>query len=294
MGQNDYALAEVWNGSTWKIDSPPRQPPPIDGSTQTALSGVSCTSTTACVAIGYFGLIEAWNGTSWRVEPGASLENELGILTAVSCVAANACTTVGWADYGLNDETRTLAERWNGRAWTLEATGNAGGSGQLYGVSCSKPRACVAVGTGLQHSALTELWNGSSWRVQGTPTVASSPGLALTGVSCTSPDSCYAVGYQGVGTYEGTSGLAENWNGKYWKVRPTPTPPDSGGNSQLDSISCIQASRDCEAVGQRSIPSYRRRSLAEGWNGSYWRIQATPDPPGNSSLQGVSCSSVDS
>ncbi len=292
VGQNDYPLAEFWNGSSWRIDSPPHPASGPGGSSQAALNGLSCTATTACVAVGFgsvgtgvYGLIEAWNGTAWGVEPAAQLGESTGDLAAVSCVAANDCNAVGWTE-SANSIDRTLAERWNGRTWAVKATGNAEGSGQLYGVSCSKPKACVAVGYGLPHSALTELWNGTSWRVQGGPTVATKY-LTLTAVSCTSPDSCDAVGYQAI---DGTaSGLAESWNGKYWRIRPTPTPSHSGLTGQLSGISCIPATGDCEAGGQRSTSS-QKLSLAEGWNGSYWKIQATPDPPGNSSLQGVSCS----
>jgi hypothetical protein len=41
-------LVEVWNGSTWS----PERIPPLDGARPSSLSGVSCVSVTACVAVG--------------------------------------------------------------------------------------------------------------------------------------------------------------------------------------------------------------------------------------------------
>src|SRR5215472_11542342 len=67
------ALAEVWNGTAWRIRAVPVPP----GGTHSALDGVSCTVATACIAVGYYTssqgvkvtLAERWNGTSWSVQP---------------------------------------------------------------------------------------------------------------------------------------------------------------------------------------------------------------------------------
>jgi hypothetical protein len=65
-------LAERWNGTSWAVQSAP-SPGDARGS---SLFGVSCTSSTACTAVGnYFNsagfsvtLADAWNGTSWTVQ----------------------------------------------------------------------------------------------------------------------------------------------------------------------------------------------------------------------------------
>ena len=41
-------LAEVWDGSTWTVQSTPNP----TGATSGSLYGVSCTSATACTAVG--------------------------------------------------------------------------------------------------------------------------------------------------------------------------------------------------------------------------------------------------
>jgi len=62
-------LAEAWNGKTWTIEPTPK----LAGTGDFELSGVSCTSATACTAVGRgpagATLAEAWNGKKWTIEP---------------------------------------------------------------------------------------------------------------------------------------------------------------------------------------------------------------------------------
>src|SRR5579863_481109 len=63
---------DVWNGSSWSSQPIPGPP----GATSSSLSGVSCTATTFCVAVGdysdssgsTFSLSDTWNGTSWTAQ----------------------------------------------------------------------------------------------------------------------------------------------------------------------------------------------------------------------------------
>ena len=66
---------------------------------------------------------------------------------------------------------KLLAERWNGKKWTIVPSPDPGGAVQSFfnGVSCTAPSACTA--TGEQHSAsggghtLAERWDGATWTV---------------------------------------------------------------------------------------------------------------------------------
>ena len=69
----------------------------------------------------------------------------------------------------------------------------------------------------------------------------------LTGVSCTSATVCTAVGNYTTTTTNKVT-LAERWNGRTWKVQPTPIPPDAYQQSYLEGISCTAATK-CTAVG---------------------------------------------
>jgi hypothetical protein len=68
-GENQFTLAESWNGTSWTLLHTPGP-----GSFGNELLGVSCAAATACMAVGDFigngngmTLAEAWNGTSWSV-----------------------------------------------------------------------------------------------------------------------------------------------------------------------------------------------------------------------------------
>jgi hypothetical protein len=69
-------------------------------------------------------------------------------LTSVSCTSVEDCVAVG--DYISTSEAGvTLAEAWNGVAWTVEKTPSPPGPQQLSalsGVSCPTSGECVAVG----------------------------------------------------------------------------------------------------------------------------------------------------
>src|SRR6516225_1034972 len=73
-----------------------------------------------------------------------------------------------------------------------------------------------------------------------------------------------------------------------WSVTPTPNPVIPTG--QLFWVSC-PAARSCMAVGTYTKASGAGVTLAEQWNGTAWRIQPSPSPPGAawSNLLGVSC-----
>jgi hypothetical protein len=68
-GENQFTLAEAWNGTNWSLLHTPSP-----GSFGDELHGVSCASAPACMAVGEFTgignemtLAESWNGASWSV-----------------------------------------------------------------------------------------------------------------------------------------------------------------------------------------------------------------------------------
>src|SRR5262249_33734593 len=144
-------LAETQQGSAWTIHASPSVTGALGASLDvfpaTALIGVSCPSSAACVAVGT--VARAWNGTAWANlavarPPGASNI----VLGAVSCTAASACMTVGSYD-NASGATRPLAESWDGSAWHIVAVAGPAGAADftLRGVSCTAASACMAVGS---------------------------------------------------------------------------------------------------------------------------------------------------
>jgi hypothetical protein len=265
----EETLAEVWNGTSWSIQSTPN---PTEA-TRSVLRGVSCTSSSACIAVGgsykeghgFFGegasevtLAEVWNGMSWSIQstPNPS-GTTISVLDGVSCTSASACSAVGSYVDSSGVEV-TLAERWNGSSWSIQSTPNpteAKGN-VLRGVSCTSSSACVAVGSdytggfpSTAYSTLAEVWNGTSWSIQSTPNPTGEKGIVLSGVSCTSSSACTAVG-----DYVNSSGnevtLAEVWNGTSWAIQSTSNPSESKATA-LSGVSCTSAIL-CTAAGDYS------------------------------------------
>jgi hypothetical protein len=300
-GFTDVTLAERWNGTSWAIQATPNP----SGAKASYLWRLSCTSATACTAVGSytnsFGtdvtLAERWNGTSWTIQvtpnPSGALSS---FLQGVSCTSATACTAVG---YYLNSGGTyvTLAERWNGNSWAIQATPNPSGAkfSYLNGVSCTSATACTAVGYYTNSFGtdvtLAERWNGTSWTIKVSPNPSGAKSSFLSAVSCTAATACTAVGgYINSGGTHVT--LAERWNGTSWAIQVTPNP--SGAKASfLSGVSCTSATA-CTAVGSYTNSFGTPVTLAEGWNGTSWAIQATPNPSGaiSSFLQGVSCTSA--
>jgi len=240
-------LVEHWNGTSWAIQSTPNL-----GIYGGSLQGVSCSSSTSCIAVGLNDnspdgtatLAEYWNGTSWAVQsspdPAGGTDNTL---SGVSCSSATACTAVGFYDTS-SDVGETLAEYWNGTSWAILSTPNLADGGQLSGLSCSSATSCTAVGSG--NGSLAEYWNGTSWAFQSTPNVPAIANGELYGVSCSSATSCTATGVYVNKSYVDEP-LAEHWNGATWSVQSTPNPAGSTG-SEFFGVSCPSAT-SCTAVG---------------------------------------------
>lgn len=273
-------LAEEWDGRAWHVR---RTPSPGDAAN--GLFAVSCRQARACMAVGshisasdtQLTLAEEWDGRAWRVRATPSPGARVSVLSAVSCPAAARCVAVG--SYDIAGAQRALAETWNGRTWRVRTAPSPGVASQLSGVWCSSAVSCVAVGSSLQASGqrltLAEVWNGSTWLAQATPATGDSAS-ELAGVWCASRVSCIAVGDDRASASPRRP-LAEAWNGTAWRVLATPA---LSGPGELTAVACSRAST-CLAVGD-----YRQRfgdgqpvgTLAAVWNGTTWRISATPAP----------------
>ena len=299
------AIAESWNGTSWATTTPSAAPLKVAAS---SLQAVSCTSATACMAVGLWDdgggaqhiLAESWNGTGWTVyfvpdPPGSQFPS----LTGVSCTSATSCEAVGsYFDPETSNNT-DLAEVWNGQAWAMQPTHAAFSKMdfELASVSCASSSSCLAVGhyvslfgSAAHFATWAERWDGASWSgmfpdVEGTLS-------NLTGVSCvTGTTDCTAVG-----EFQDASGtefaMAERWNGSSWSLQ-FPAGSAIATGMRLSAVSC-PAVTACMAVGIALVPAISpgtRVTVAESWNGSTWTLDNSPNPLGAvlAGLGGVSC-----
>ena len=214
-----------WDGHHWSRVAAPSPGGTANGDTS-ELFGVRCTAAKNCWAVGFYEqhgvqLDEAlhWNGKSWsRVAtptPGGTLNGDFNELFDVVCTSPGSC----WADGEYGTDTSTIGSEvienqvlhWNGKAWSLAATPNPGGTGPdgtsaLSAIRCASAGNCWAVGTfgtiapggALFNEALH--WNGRKWSQVGIPDPGgdtSGDFSVLEGLSCTSAANCWASRIRG-------------------------------------------------------------------------------------------------
>jgi hypothetical protein len=149
---DEATLVENWNGTTWATQPSPNW----STGTFNELTDVSCSSATACIAIGD-GMIwnnsgrvgaEQWNGASWSLQKPLFRGYTPPGLSGVSCPAANMCVVVGAYESQILNPIGTLAERWNGVGWSAQPTPSPARkyAPELDDVSCASNVFCMAVG----------------------------------------------------------------------------------------------------------------------------------------------------
>jgi len=295
-GQAPKPLAESWNGSAWSVMSVPS---PAEATGNVTLRGISCTSGSACVAVGRFylagslekTLAESWDGTKWTLLTTVNPNAAINALNQVSCTAASACTAVGSGRpevLSAEDET-SIAERWNGGEWKTQATPSFETSEyRLEGVSCASASTCLAVGRDqLRQKARIERWNGSEWTAQFK--LKGSQGYPAD-ISCPTTTLCIAAGsLEGGGT---KAWRFKEEGGEWTSTVEAPPVPAGGSKAILRSVSCSSSSA-CTAVGYYYLESEKLyRPLVERWNGATWSVQSAPGGPegeGSSVMLSVSC-----
>jgi hypothetical protein len=291
-GTVDQALIERWTVGGWSLVNSPD----TSGTQANYLDGVSCVTSSFCIAAGAYNngsvnqtLIEKWKAGGWSLVPSPNASStQYNDLYGVSCVSSSFCMAVG--DYYNGVDYQTLTERWNGGTWVVVGSPNTGTQDNyLDGVSCVSSSFCMAAGqytNGVDPQTLIEEWNGSNWSAVTSPN--STQDDAYYGVRCASNSFCMAVGFY----YNGASTLTTigRWNGSNWSLVMS---PNSGSTSSdiLANVSCVSSSF-CMAAGvYYSGPD--ARTLTERWNGSKWILVGSPDTGSlNNGLMDVSCVST--
>jgi hypothetical protein len=256
------ALAETWNGSTWKLDSLPMP----SGATDPSLTSVSCAVPGSCIAVGdyidaktdqYRPLSVRLADHTWSVlsapDPRGASGNSA--FTGIDCTTSTSCDAVG--DVAYNDTLQSaVAYGLSGSTWTNQTPVNPGPDpGNTEGaVSCSAANSCTSVGSVdvVESDALVEYWNGTKWDRQATIAPKGRPENALFDVSCDSGLSCLAVGVSSRTSTSTKQVMAEVWNGNSW----TQAPPLAvrGVTIGLAAVSCT-APTMCIAVGSSATTS---------------------------------------
>lgn len=215
-------------------------------------------------------------------------------LAAVAAITTSDVWAVG-SSVGIVSSS-TLAEHWDGTAWTIMSTPNPPGACSTFNAIAALTSTDVwAVGgmyglgncLGRVHPGFIERWNGSSWSIVPSP----SPNYRrLTGIAAVATNDIWAVGYNedSIGV---TTTLTEHWDGSKWTVVPSPTLPVQ--QTYFNAVTAVSTS-DVWAVGAYlRNPSNRQAPFVEHWDGTAWKIVAISSPTGPSFLYGAASLGAD-
>jgi len=282
---------------SWKVVHSPPQTPigdlygvAIDAHADGWVVGVSAPTLPTVYPLN-LGIVEHWDGTRWHTVESPQPANYENDLYAVVALSPNDVWAVGSyqnAKNGYEQPQKTLIEHWDGTRWKVVASPNANAFfNSLTGLTALAPDDIWAVGSqgavAGTSQTLVEHWDGTRWRIVPSPNGGSYDNV-LEGVTALSADDIWAVGEStnGIG---GDRTLVEQWNGQQWNIVPSPsigTFPNF-----LRKVSGVAPDDVWTVGGYWLYPGDILNTLTEHWNGSTWRVVASPNPPGGDNTLGA-------
>lgn len=214
-------------------------------------------------------------GGHWQVVPSADVGRSFGDFNSLDSVAVFS-PTLAWAvgeydRFKSNSYYHTLAERWDGAAWSVVPTqDSAQPNNVLSGVAVSDANNAWAVGYERQSSGnyytLIEHWDGKAWSIVQNGTYLG----WLRGVTALSASDVWAVGST---NYVG-HGLIEHWDGQRW------TRLLLHGAEFLNAVVALSPT-DVWAVGFKSTARGSGEgddTFTEHYDGTKWTHVPSPSP----------------
>jgi Fibronectin type III domain len=244
------------------------------------VTGLSCPSTTTCIAVGYDPDTQAmysiatlsngsWSWTPLTFEGPASSVQVL--ITGVSCVSSTSCLEVGWEITGNQGYPLYASATYSNGAWTwsaMSALTSVQNEAQFSGIACVSATSCVAVGNGYysnQDEAMSETATFASGTWTWTNQEEIAPGgnntSYLTSVECPTPTTCLATGSNGDGYGLWTSGTYSQGS---WSWTPPSGIGGIGYGDNFGGVSCPTTTY-CIAVGDHLPTFYSNQATPAYW-----------------------------
>ncbi len=230
-------------------------------------------------------IVERWDGTRWTLVPDAARP---GVFLAD--VSADSARDV-WIAGSAHDGDHVFVARWDGGAWRRARVPVKARYGHLFGIDALAPNDVWAVGNrsnGRTGRTLVLHWNGVRWSVIASPSPSPSPltghpYATLESVDAVSPSDIWAVGETTNVAPEGQSAtLILHWDGTRWSRVPSPD-THSRSHGSFDLLFSVDAAgpHNVWAAGSWNslVPGFGGggdHALLEHWDGSRWRMVATP------------------
>jgi IPT/TIG domain-containing protein len=222
--------------------------------------------------------------STWNAVSSPNSGAGANLFASISADPANAADV--WAvGLFLNGSgiSQTLAEHWNGSAWSIVSTPNTGaGDNVLESVVTIDSNDAWAVGysrpdNSSARQSLTEHWDGTAWSVVANPQVASASNSLFAVAAITSTD-MWAVGVSVLSSTQWIS-LVMHYDGTSWTLfSATPSKGTIGTVYQLFGVRFV-TSTNVWAVGDvQSSSSSVPAAFIEHWDGATWsEATAAPD-----------------
>ena len=262
-------LVDNLSSGTWAATEAPA-PSGSSAEDGVDLSGISCPSTSSCVAVGYYvqsgntynsALAEVLSSGSWT---GANLplpsnaEALFSMSKAVTCTGVGACVAIGMYhdttgyQYAMSD---TLA---SGSWSTVEAAVPSGAfTTSLDAATCTSSTSCVAVGSWDSGGVLLEVYGSGVWSVSsGIPSIA----VANTplSIACASAGNCVVGGLTSYTNLANEitpgNGMIETETSGTWSWQGSGLPSDAptgGGVVPAEHYGGGQSAGACSNAGQQ-------------------------------------------
>jgi hypothetical protein len=265
------------------------------------LFGVSCTSSTSCVASGQYqstngssALLDVLANGTWTgvrgPQPSNANTSPESTLTQVACPSTSSCTAVG--SYAVQaGGAAPLIDAWNGTTWTglagpTPSDFDAAEGAQLLAVSCGSPGSCVAVGgydtsAVVNQAGLIDTLSGGTWTATRAPepsgaTTGTNAQASLNEVACSTPASCITVGSYSGGTGNNTIGLVDSLDLGAWTAMAPALPSNatsspSGTVSQARTVGCASPVA-CVVTGMYTDSAQHTQGFLDSDTGvqGYW------------------------
>ncbi|MCL2417678.1 MAG: hypothetical protein FWD04_00170 [Conexibacteraceae bacterium] len=255
-------------GGVWATAHPSR---PASGWTRenidrgNAITGVSCPTTSFCVAVDAAGQVmhtsrplggvKAWSKPvriATATQPGGGYAG----LSGVSCPTNNFCVAVDNAANG--QVAYTTDPSGPATAWTLAtvATGVT-----LDSVSCESTTLCV-IGGSERFVSVAPTSGASSWKPMGT--LSSSPAL-ISGVTCNTAQLCVSVGYGDAGVGLASASSQPSTSATLWAGSQIGSDPPAVSAQLVDGVACPERNL-CVAVDGASNVYTTGSPVRGGWS----------------------------
>ncbi|MBV9713513.1 MAG: hypothetical protein JO011_21645 [Ktedonobacteraceae bacterium] len=205
----------------------------------------------------------------------------IGTLNAVSTSSTTDTWAVGLQFKNANTIIDTLAQHWNGHAWTVVSTPSPHNNVDiLSAVADLSPTNAWAVGNGSGSNgfsdALIEHFNGTNWRVVAPPADNGNLEDSLSAISALSANDIWAAGSHFDATIGGTDGLFEHWNGTAWSIVPSPsTFTQNGVEFAVGAITSLTAISSNDVWAATTVGNNNPVAF-EHWNGTQWSLIFAP------------------